>query len=1044
MNATSRCLTALGLTAALFSSCGGSSAGGGSAAFSVVEVSNGFGKLLPYRIAIRDSQGMPTSQVVEVNSFDQLLANLTLTNPIKTPVEWPVTTTLPSGVQGNHFIYARFSSPPDVASVLDSSSASAPGSLGDKIRVESINPLTGEVQAVPGVAFVGGQTFGPALDPDDPTSYLLQSWVVNDSSGGLVAVQIDGVAPGVGFPGTEGSFPGQDILLDPSTFLFVVDTDGDLSTHEAFPTGLQIQMVIPADTPAQRGRPLGQRAVASSTVGLDLIPPEVLVQGELQDPVIIPGNGAVDVDPQTNVLVQFTEPVQLLSVGPLDNGTPPSLSATIQLLFGPSSSKVQVPFTVRPPSILDLTLYELIPVYDFPGSGPIVPGTNCGSFGVVDVNVNTLQFVDLALTPNFNTLSRATSFVTREGPGIVNAPVTPDAIYVGRTGSNQGISVIDLNGFGAGTGNPAYDVLQPIIEGNTNYPNNLNVRLQGAQLVPPLFAGTCTFNGGSEGVFTLTKDSSLNDLLVRRPLLESVGDMALGHALDNTFNNESPFGCQAGGGNICAQSGLKRISIIPGGANTVASANTSTVAPIKTDDGIENLASWGPHPNPPPLSYPPLCLSPLINGVEPTSIVSFNQGFQNLLVPGDPFGDPSIGLPPTGLLTLESNSYYEGPSPPQPNIAACPRFMMRQQVGQFLYVVDRVAGEVVVFNSNRFTVLDRIRLPDPTSLAISPNLDFLAVTNERSDLVSFIDIDPSSSQFHTVIQTTRVGVGPTGIAWEPSNEDILVCNQGEGTVSILSGFSLEVRKTLRNQITRPIEVSITPRQQTFGLLRNLYFAYILNQSGKVAFFESGPDGVNGIGFDDVVGSLPFTFLRPKAMQADPTNVNSAVWIAHEQPLDGDGNPGGTPGSGALSNVGITGGAIGVIPLDSGIFGNPQLRQLQFGVLASVGSAQGLSGVPVDIAFDNMRNLSALTNFSTSFSAGTPASYNGKTLVKVLQGAPIPCSAPQFMFAAVPNPGVIDVFSITGPAQQFDTSAFSPGVQSIPAPNASVLMDYFRQ
>lgn len=45
-----------------------------------------------------------------------------------------------------------------------------------------------------------------------------------------------------------------------------------------------------------------------------------------------------------------------------------------------------------------------------------------------------------------------TSFTTGEGPGIVNAPVAPECIYVGIGGAQSGVSVIDLNGFGQGTG----------------------------------------------------------------------------------------------------------------------------------------------------------------------------------------------------------------------------------------------------------------------------------------------------------------------------------------------------------------------------------------------------------------------------------------------------------------------------------------------------------------------------------------------------------------------------------------------------------------
>ncbi len=1040
------CLSCLAFLAV--ASCGGGGGGGGSS-FTIVEASNGFGKLLPYQVGELDALGVPTGQVIEITRFDQLLTNVRRTNPVKPPTEWPLGALLPNSLAGNHFIYVNFGQALAVGSVL--SSSSAPGevnNLTEGIELLRVDPVNGAVEPLPGRGFVGGQTFGPTPDPVDPSQLLLETWVVAGSSG-LSATTIDGSQPGLGFPGTEGSFAGDGILIEPATFVFVVDSDGDLETHETFPTGFQIQMRITRSVRSISGRPLEVQGLASSTVGADTITPEVLVAGASQSPMIIPGNGQIDVDPQTNIEVQFTEPIQVLTLGNLDDGTTPPLSAAIQINFGPSAAKVSVPFHVRPFSVFDLSRFELVPVYSFPGTGPPIPGVDCGGFGTVDVVVQPGQFQDLLA--NLNALSPSTFFSTREGPGLVNAPVTPDTVYIGRTGSNQGISVIDLNGFGGGTGNPAYGgVLNPIEEGNSNYPNNPNVALQGSMLIPPLTPGTCTFNGGSAGVFTLARDSSLGDFLAASPLIESVGDMALGPSLDNTFNNEQPFGCQAGGGNICAATGLKNIALIAGGANTVASANIANLPVIKADQGVQNLTSWGPHPNPPPLTFPPLCLSPLINGLEPTSFRTtlpppLGPFLRNLLVPGPfPQGIPEAEIPPQGLLTKEQNSFFEGPDVPQPNISACVPYMMRQQVGQFLYVVDRVAAEIVVFNSNRFTVLDRIRLPDPTSLAMSPNLDFLAVTNEGADQVSFIDVDPGSATFHQLVKTTRVGAGPTGIAWESSNEDIFVCSQGEGTVSLISGFTLEVRTVLRNQISRPIDVAITPRQFNFGFSRGVYFAYVLNQNGKVAFFESGPNGLNGWGFDDIIGSLSFTFFRPKTIQPDVTNLNSAAWIVHENPLDENGNFTGQTG-GAISNVGIAGGAIGIIPLGTSIFLSPQIRELEFNVFASIGEGPGgLSGIPVDIAFDNLRNITALTNYGTQFSAGLPLSYNGKGLVKLL-GVPLQTSAPQFMFAAVPNPGVIDVYDVSsGSFDRVDTNAFEPETQSIPAPNATVLMDYLRQ
>jgi hypothetical protein len=52
----------------------------------------------------------------------------------------------------------------------------------------------------------------------------------------------------------------------------------------------------------------------------------------------------------------------------------------------------------------------------------------------------------------------------------------------------------------------------------------------------------------------------------------------------------------------------------------------------------------------------------------------------------------------------------------------------------------------------------------------------------------------------------------------------------------------------------------------------VYFAWILNRSGKLALFESGPGGVNGWGYDDVIGVAPMTFDQP--LTSRPTSSTS--------------------------------------------------------------------------------------------------------------------------------------------------------------------------
>ncbi|HVS08997.1 MAG TPA: hypothetical protein VMS76_03915, partial [Planctomycetota bacterium] len=589
-----------------------------------------------------------------------------------------------------------------------------------------------------------------------------------------------------------------------------------------------------------------------------------------------------------------------------------------------------------------------------------------------------------------------------------------------------GISVIDLNGFGQGTGDPTFDFTYTSFpKGNTNFPNNPNVKLQGTSVFPPLFPGTCTVDGGSQGVFTLTRDSSLATLLLGPPLVTTVGDMMIGHSLDLVFNNaQSPAGCQSGGGNVCALTGLK---VQEGG----------------------NAVSLAPHPNPPPLTFPPLCIQPFIGVQEPTSVYTMTAlALTNLLQPGNPLGNPLQGVPPSGILAASQNAFFVGPDRPGTPLNACLTYQYRQQIGHFLYLVDRARREVVVINSNRFTVLERISLPDPVDLAMGPNLDFLAVSNQKAGAVSIVDIDPSSGTFHQVLKTVPVGQGPRGIAWDPGNEDILVCNELDDTLSVISAKSLQVRKVAKAHLDRPFDVCITQRQYGFGYNRNVYFGWILNRNGDLTLFESGPNGINGWGYDDTIGVAPFKLEKPKRIAVDPSFLGGAVWIAHENPLDPNGSPSGVVG-GAVTNVRIDSAVTGVLPLTGfNFFINPQFRDLTLQVKVSIGPDQ-LTGIPSDLALDDQVNVGAAQNFFTSFSSGLPTKTSGKSSVRGVPFVSVtPAKSERFLFVAVPSssegPGAVDVIALGTGYLRYDTDPYLSGVQSIPAPGATVLADYWRQ
>ncbi|MAF66598.1 MAG: hypothetical protein CMJ84_13190 [Planctomycetes bacterium] len=1019
---------------------GGGASGGGGNQMDIVRVSNGFGELLPHK-TFRMAGNVATDEVIALRSQQDLVDNLRFSNPVHAPAVFSDAAIVPGGAAGNHFLYITFTKPIGIDSVLtDLPSAQADNSLTGAITVYARDPVLGTVTPVKGRAFVNGSTYA-GTPQGDPLSTPLQTWVQLED-GQPTAMPVDGAFPGFGFPGTTGGFAGMQDLITPEAFVFVADTDGDLSTFETFPSGVQLAMQITTAVRSAGDRALVRSGLASTTVGADTMLPEIIVTPPPSSlPDVTPGGGDTGVDPLTNIRVRFTESVQPVSVGDLADGLAPGLlSGAIAVQFGPSAAQVTVPFSVLPTSVYDLSSYILEPSFHFPGEGPEF--AECGVFNRVDVSIHAGQVLDTSGNANQN--AATTFFTTGEGPGLVNAPVAPDVVYAGRGGGSPGLSIIDLNGYGGGSGNPTYDPSDPIEEGSSNFPNNPNVSFQGGTMRPPLQAGSCTINGGSAGVFTLTKDSSLEDRIVRSPVVLDVSDIHLGWSLDVSFNNgPSPFGCLAGGGNLCAVDGMKQVATVIDGSTLNPGATNPTGIQVLIDGG-PNIVGWAPHPNPPPMVFPPLCISPFLASQEPTSVDSL--GF-NLLVPGDPFGDPAQNIPPTGLLSVAQNAFFQGPSLPTTNIAQCSTYGYRQQIGQFLYLVDRGGREIVVLNSNRMTVIDRIALPDPTTAAVGTNLDFLAVTNQAVNTVSFIDIDPSSATFHEIVKTTLVGEGPRGIAWEPGNEDILVCNEQDDTVSIISAFSLSVRKHISANLDQPFEVSITPRQNGFGWLRNVYFAWILNRNGQVALFESGPNGVNGWGYDDVIGVAGSTFESPKAMQVDPVFLFSGVWIAHEEPINLEtGEPDGDPGEGAISNLVIDSAIAGMLPLNVNSLLIPQFRDMNLAVRASVGEDR-LTGVPVDIAFDNHLNLSGIINWQTFYSAGSPVPLNGKAIVRSAGGV-VGTNSPRLLLLAVPNqssgPGGVDVLLLDGPLQRFDTNAFQEGIDSIDIPDVTVLSDYFRQ
>ena len=200
----------------------GCSGGGGSnapAAMDIVRVSNGFGELLPHTVFELDqSSGEPTNQIISIKSTDDLIANVRGNNPLLPTPVFETTAILPGGAPGNQFLYVEFTAPIDIDSVLSNLPGGAEtGALTGSMLVTAFDPASGEALPVKGRAFVNGQTYAGSPQGED-SSLPLQTWVYPD---GTVNLEIDnngdGIPDGVGFPGTEGAFQGQQQLVSAIT-----------------------------------------------------------------------------------------------------------------------------------------------------------------------------------------------------------------------------------------------------------------------------------------------------------------------------------------------------------------------------------------------------------------------------------------------------------------------------------------------------------------------------------------------------------------------------------------------------------------------------------------------------------------------------------------------------------------------------------------------------------------------------------------------------------------------------------------------------------
>lgn len=818
------------------------------------------------------------------------------------------------------------------------------------------------------------------------------------------------------------------VAEDPAAQDDRINNGSPSNPFQGFPIG-QIRIQVTNALVNKKGEALSGEACTATLVD------DAATAGSSDDwnPTLLdysPKFGALAVN--SPIELRFSEPVRTAAIGP-PMGSPSNSAAGVTFM---SFGVFRVPVNAQIKSTFDPCTVIVTPGVPWPGNDRVDVtvragggGAACGESFVCDLS--GLGFASSG--PLCGTGGDCTfSLPTAPGPAFVNAPVTPEAVYFTTGGSSPGVGVIDMNGWGCDVFLPTPQVGigndSPIQTTNVHPSDGYCVSSASTTGVPVVFLTDFGTGMGTKapaipdvvrGGGRLVRDSKGDHRLTKPPtILGPITDIQVGGFLDRVFTNPDE--------NQSASSSFNALSLV---------GNCTGWSPLI---GI----GWSPPvPNPPCYRVPPLRMNPFIPS--------------DFLVPmGCPFTHPK-----------DASLFIGGNGPccqtdllTQPQGICCAGvWINRQQIGNFLYVVDKGSSSVVVLNSNTFQVLATIFTPDPEGLGMSPDLRRLYVSNFDTSTVSVIDTDPNSLNFHTVIKTIQLldgqgnpsgQVGPTGVAVNPDNEDVLVCGTLGNNINIIDVNSLAVRKVVTNGLNHPTELALTQRQgfvPGFGYQTGTYFGFIVNSGAKnLVVYESGPFAPTGsIGFDDIIGpvSIPGGVSSFGRIQVDGTSMGpiaapddrgggAAAFVTYTDPS----------GAGKVARLGLTESPFGIQQIQFVQGQQPGFRNKVFEVVQSF---SGFSGQPSDIAFDDVSNYGCqvanhkllVTNnlFSNPPQAIVPVNMPGDPFGIFGVGT---WGAPRGggMFVVNADAGVIDIIDPQGGVKK----------GSLPVPGVRLAANYFDQ
>ncbi len=697
----------------------------------------------------------------------------------------------------------------------------------------------------------------PSLGTDGVV--LLRVQEVPMGSGNIVTTPVPFFIDSTGVIDASNAFPSAGVA--PSTLRLYADTDGSGATPESFASG-NYSLVITQNLRAFGGGPFCVEGAGGGpacvnrylpnipfSVGGDQLPfrlslttPQVPVQNDPEAPL------------NAEIVINFSKAVDFLSlVGGPGNVTTrdPFISVPFPLAWVLDCNDCPPPNNIFPPIPPFTGIGNLFVSYLAPG--------NPMAGGLVELLPPNLGFVAYMPDPQLNPTQvrlRICDISTLQpvdnpvvfNPTYQNYASSPTALPILSSDPARVGSVLQLPGIvpvpGSGVGyNPSLfvnDILSAIMDivvmgANTTGTIPPFPAIPPLQCPPPNPPGvTCysNFNGG-------TRDRSGNVLANEfwiRFVYEEGPPLAR-----NPIPPDAVFIGRQGG----AQRGLACLNTASTTTGNAAIPNSQ--APPWAGGQIVGTTSLRPNPiaNPNILGAPKdievgqWILSQTIPGQGVNNILSIGRG--TLAVPGVP--DTQNG---TFAITVGATI------PVQP-------------LGNFVYVVDSESNSVKVFNGYNFQLITSlVGIPSPEGLGISPNLQFLYVSNFNQGTIQQLFANPGVPQFHTIARTIQVGAGPSAISVQPGNEDVFVCNFAGNSFSIVDTTSFTTRVTLSDpSAVGPSDCFITNRMNGMGLT-NAYTAFVPNFfSNNVTVYESDSFAVPENSLQGVIKGNRGGFLGPR-------------------------------------------------------------------------------------------------------------------------------------------------------------------------------------